>query len=531
MTRSQIALLCLLAGLSFAGSFTNTLGFDRYAFGDKGWPLTVDVMLEEGQVPVRDFGYFYGLLTLLFDRALFAAFGRTPQALAAVDGVCAALVTLGIVRTALAAKLDRVSGGFLAVCAPFMVMPIFYASPAHGIEAALLANALAFQVSGRLGWALLLVTTAVFFKPSLGYFYGLLLLLLVLGGWPAGKRRWLRLAPATVAGVGILATLVAVFGWDPVVRTQLPFGAMRAYKDSGFGFLFGSGRQLWLPEPFTPLYYVFSVAGIWLTTSAFLLVAAARLLPRFREPLANLTVTCAGLHLVFVLVLFGNQWSWIYYPYILFVGAAVGLTAWRRIGTAGAARAAEEEAEESPAARRLRGVGVALAVVALLGQVWAVWIEYAFLPATVTRSPVTAGLYYPPGKTAQWGAARELARTQRVFVLTKMGCPQLLAPEMDGPRTWCLIQATATPAELDRVRRGIAAADWLLVPIWHDVDLYSWPEFAEDVKPFRKMRLDWPEFAGVLKPIRDAFEREDTIAFVLYKRATPAAVEAAPKAP
>src|SRR5262249_35699348 len=139
---------------------------------------------------VRDFGYFYGLLTLLFDRLVFAVFGRTPQVVVGIDAVCAALVTVGIARTAVAGKLDRVSGALLAISAAFMVMPIFYPSPAHAVEAALLANALAFQVSRKPGWALTLVTIAVFFKPSLAYFYGLLLLVLILAGWPDGTRRW-----------------------------------------------------------------------------------------------------------------------------------------------------------------------------------------------------------------------------------------------------------------------------------------------------------------------------------------------------
>src|SRR5262249_27261040 len=144
-----------------------------------------------------------------------------------------------------------------------------------------------------------------------------------------------------VLGVGILGTLIAVFGWDAVVKTQLPFDAMKSYEDSGFGFVHGSGRQFWLPDRPTPQFYLLTPAGAWLAASVFLVVAALRLLPHARRPAANAAITCAILHLVFVFVLFGNQWSWIYYPYILFVGAAVGLSEWNRLGTPPAPRAGE----------------------------------------------------------------------------------------------------------------------------------------------------------------------------------------------
>ena len=45
-------------------------------------------------------------------------------------------------------------------------------------------------------------------------------------------------------------------------------------------------------------------------------------------------MSCAILHFVFAFALFGNQWSWIYYPYFLFVGTAVGLNALRCARTA-----------------------------------------------------------------------------------------------------------------------------------------------------------------------------------------------------
>jgi hypothetical protein len=126
-----------------------------------------------------------------------------------------------------------------------------------------------------------------------------------------------------------------------------------------------------------------------------------------------------------------------------------------------------------------------LVVLAALGQIFSFWSGYMHLWPRVFRSPVTAGLYSPPDKAADWAAVREAAKTGRVFVLTRMGCPHLLAPGIDCPRTWCLTRTTATPAELDRVRRGLAEAEWLVVPEWHDNDLMDWPELADAVRPFQ----------------------------------------------
>ena len=50
---------------------------------------------------------------------------------------------------------------------------------------------------------------------------------------------------------------------------------------------------------------------------------------------------------------------------------------------------------------------------------------------------------------------------------------------------------TGRAGEMDRVRDQIKAADWLIVPNWHDNNLIEWPEFAEVLAPFHKVeKLD-----------------------------------------
>lgn len=458
------AAVLLITAAHFVNLLPTSLNFPRFAFGDCGWPLSVDVLLSEGQKPVTDFGYFYGLLTLLIDRAVFAVFGRTPEAVVGIYGVCALATAFGAARTAAVLKLRPLPALYLVSCAALLTIPRGFPSPAHALEAALLMNAIADHAAGRLNRSLALVVVAVFVKPSLGYVYGLILLALILIGWPGGASRWRRLLPAAGIGAALVLLLAAVYGWEPLFRTQIPLDAMQAYRDAGFGFLFGSGQAFWWPDEPTFNYYGSGIPGIWLASSVVLLVSAGRLLRRYRDPAANVVLTCAGLHLLFVLVLFGNQWSWIYYPYILFVGTAVALNGW------------------SP---RTGGVlATVLIVLSIFGQAHWLWIGDHKARTLTHRDEATGWLYASPDEARDWAEVRVLAKTNRVLVLTRMGCPHVLAPELDGPRWWCLTKVTTNQAELERVRKQIGDANVIVSPAWHDNDLMRWEQFADVVRPF-----------------------------------------------
>src|SRR5207244_4248029 len=112
--------------------------------------------------------------------------------------------------------------------------------------------------------------------------------------------RWRRLLPAAGIGLALFLVLGLRFGWDAVIRTQLPFEAMAAYSKAGFGFVYGSGKPFWLPAKPDFDYYFGGVAAVWLIASAVLGLTALRLLPRFREPAAGVTIACAILHFTFV---------------------------------------------------------------------------------------------------------------------------------------------------------------------------------------------------------------------------------------
>lgn len=463
------AAIVLVTVLQLVALMPTLFFFERFAFGDCGWPLTTDALLAEHPdwVPSRDFTYFYGLLTLPVDRAVFAVFGRRPEAVVGIFAFCALAIAFGAARTMAALQLRWLPSLYLIACSALVAIPRGFPSPSHALEAALLMNAIAEHAAGRLHRALLLALLAVLFKPSLGYVYGLYLVIAILRHPQPGLPRWRGLVPAAIAGVALVAGLSAMYGFEAVVRTQLPFTAMDAYRDADFGFFRGVGREFWDREPSTK-FFLDDVAGFWLASSVVLLISAVRALWRWNEPGSNITVVCAMLHAVFVGMLFGNRWSWIYYPYILFVGTAVALNTW-------------------PVSIRSI-LSVAFIAVALWKQDHWVWDDETVLWETWVRTPETGHLCSPPAEAELWGRVRELGRQNpgRVFVLTRMGCPHLIAPEVDAPHSWCLIRAIASAEELNRVREQIRNSEWIVSPAWHDNDLMTWPEFAEDLKPFRE---------------------------------------------
>lgn len=474
-----------LVGLNFVGSWPNTMAFERFAFGDFGWPLAVDEMLDHGLTPTRDFGYYYGLLTLVIDRGVFAAFGRTPLAVGGLYAVCNLLIAVGLIRFGLNLGVAGVSRLFLIAAAPLAVMPAFFPSTAHALEAALLMNALASQAGGRNDRALLLTVLAVLVKPALGYVYGLLLVIHILAA-PGSRSRLAQLLPAAVVGVVLVAALVAKFGWEPVWQTQFPLSAAGVYQEKNFGF-FRDGRQFWMPDNNGVMKYVLSPAGVWIAGTVFLWLAALALLPRYRERGACVAVTCAVLHAAFVFAFFGNWMSWIYYSYLLVGGVTAAITAFTR--APGGEDVPETEGEPGPLAWVGVVAGVALVVMLLPGYYLTTALSDLKLWAERKPHPATAGLTAPPHVAAEWDEVRAKGRGGKVLVLSQFGCSHLLAPEVDAVRAWVLLRASATPAELARVNDQLRAADWVVVPVGNGNDLDTWPEFADSFKRFEKVNV------------------------------------------
>ena len=446
-----------------------TLDLMRFAFGDNGWAVRVDGLLADGLVPTRDFAFTYGLLTLVIDRGVFALFGATPAATGGLVLACGLLLAVGVWRLATAMNLGVGPRVLLVLLAPLVVNPGQMPSPAHAFEPVFLVFALAAQARGQLARALAIATVGVLVKPGLGYLLGAMLLLDILSTAP---RRVKILLPAAGVGVVLLALLVTVFGVGPVLKTQIPTEAGKVYRDQNCGLIHGDGRLFLAPEPGTELmYFATTPAGAWAVASAILLVGGLAALPRWRsDPAARTVATMAALHAAFALFFFGNRWGWTYYPFLPFVGAALAMDRLPRWTPGDLGKML------TPVAGGFLGL---LAV-----SVSVLYVGLGAVRALPLFEPAGGGLYARSDFRASWRAVEDAAKTGRVFVLTRAGCPGALVPGADSPRSWYLSRAVAVPGELDRVRRQIEACDWLVVPDWHDHDLMSWPEFAAAVRPF-----------------------------------------------
>jgi len=354
-----------------------------------------------------------------------------------------------------------------------MVDPSTYPSPAHAIEPAILLFAVAAQASGRLGVALALAVLAVFVKPGMGYLLGAALVAESLATASAGPR-WRRFVPAAVLGAALSVALIAAFGWEPLANTMIPTESRKLYQDQNCGFFHGDGQVFWKPPPVRPvLYYIFTPAGGWLLASGVL--AAGGLVATIRwhqDAAARVAMLVAGLHLTFVLFLFGNRYAWSYYPWMPCLGAAVVL-------------------DRLPRWTAVRGVAsVAWAFVVALGLLAVAHTTFHTFRLrsvwqAVERDPRIDGFYASPQVATAWQQVRERADDGGVFVLSRAGCAWYFAAGVESPSVWYLNRAVATPGEWERVRAGIARNRWLLVPDWFDSNLLTWPELADVLAPFR----------------------------------------------
>lgn len=468
----------LVAGLNFVRQLPEVHSLDAFVFGDPGLSLSNDAMLNEGRAPTRDFAYFYGLLGLTIDRAWYAAFGRTAVADTALLAVCNVLVALGLVRFGRAVDLPPRARWLLLAAVPIAVMPLRYTSPIHAVDAAILVHALSFQARGNLAAALVLAVTGVFVKSALVSVYAAGLVLLILFGprpTLVGLRQRVRdLVPAAAVGVLIAGLLAVRFGWEPLLRTMFPVAGAKTYEGENFGFFFGIGRRFWLPTPFNPAYYIFGPAGFWLLASIVMLAGVPGLLRDRRDPRAAALLACAGLHVVFIALLFGNEFSWLYYSFLPVLGACGVVGRW------------------SEASGNRQGAGPLMP--ALLVFALGSWVGFGMHGLALWREHVrtdtTGGLFARPDDAAAWAKVRERAKLERVLVLTPSGAGRVIFPELDSVRSSALLRAVAPPAEVDDLLTRLRTTD---VVVLHAVTaglFESWPPFAEELRAFR------PEFEG-----------------------------------
>lgn len=329
-----------------------------------------------------------------------------------------------------------------------------YPNLSQALEAALLCQALAAQSLGSKSRALAFSSAAVLAKPSMGYLYSLLLLILIaleLRGRSSNRvRSWVRtLAPAVII-FGILVAIVAVdFGLLPLIHSLFPITGMRTYRDLHFGFFTGVGRRFWYPAGGTWFYYFVTPSGFWIVATLYLIAAGLRALRRaFAGGFATMSasdeivITCAVLHLMFVALFFGNQWSWVYYSYLLVLGVAVS-------------------ADISAFDRR-----IALPL-CMLGMVsWTVGSAWLYKGWTTLRpSAVTAGLWASAPEKSEWTHVLASVHGHSTTTFDSRGAAGLLFQQIQPPVTLFLVRGLTTGPEVRRKVAQIAGVSRLVIPL------------------------------------------------------------------
>ncbi len=442
-----------------------------FSFYDPGTALKGDVLVSMGMKPGIDFGYTHGLATLIFAHIGFALLGRTVWAYLAMTAFLEMLMGMALARFAAAMGLRSWPLIFLLCALPVAIMPC-YLTLTHPLEALLLMWAIGEEAAGRRSVALAICTACLFVKPSMGYVYGLLLVLWTL--WDFRRRHegisglWRRTWPALTTAVAMSLLTAGVFGWRSLLLTILPLTGMKTYHDTHFGFFLGSGLDFWSPLKHDPAYYIITPAGIWLLCAALTIWWVLRLLPRLRRGLPEAqveTLVSIGLMLLaFLIGFYGWVKSWEYYAYlpILFVATWLAM------------------------AKTSRRLVAGLCVLALLSQsthaVLSLWSWTGKL-----RNRQTGGLWIYPIQYQDWQSVCAETRGKKTLVLSN-GYLVWMPPNWHMPLSWFPEPGIPTRREMARIK---AAADGARrVVTWNEYEALSvWnnPAMRANKADFKKV--------------------------------------------
>ncbi|HJU28187.1 MAG TPA: hypothetical protein VJ718_03395, partial [Candidatus Binataceae bacterium] len=368
---------------------------------------------------------------------------------------------------------------WLAITAlPFAVMTS-YPSIAHAVEAALLCNALAEQAAGRPANALALATAACFAKPSMGYVYGFILLVIGIaelyrsGGIGRARVDWgaigRMLAPAAATAGALAMILGYIYGPRSLIMTLVPLAGMKNYAALNFGFFRGFGSYFWHGTPIR--FYFVSVVGFWIAASIWL--AAAGLVSLWRlisgadessRARQEFVATTAIMHTLFVTAFFAGPMSWSFYSYVLVLGAMASCTT-----------------------RRLTRFAVAaLVVTAATGQAG---FRAADIGLWRTRDPstVTAGLWATTRERSTLAQAVAALHGRRAELISAQGAAPLLFPSAFEHSDYAyLLPGVTSDKQFARVIANIAAAPLVVAVVAPDYGdaLDFWPQ----IKPILARR-------------------------------------------
>jgi hypothetical protein len=500
-----LAILTAEAIALFVIRLPGALQFDNFAFFDTGANLTAQYLISHGYRPTLDFAYHYGLLPLLFGRIWFRLFGLNPIACVGAMPLIDILIVWGFVRFAANLKLTLPGILIILLTAP-LTIPSSFLNLTHGIEPIFLIHALAEQGGGNRRRALALATVAIFVKPSMAYTLGLILLGFMVIDCVRDRVQPLHAFvtetwPAIVVGIAIFAVLAVTFGLAPVLRSVFPRQGLAMYRAQGFGFFNAAGRLFRSPPSAPWSYYAANIAGPWILYTLVLVLAAIAAVSKLSRAACDVglvdgaresILTCTILHLSFVFLFFGNEFSWIYYFYIPVLGLATAARLsgrWRVLVACLAfavplVKVDKRIIERFATAAQEPGDNIAV-LPDEPGFTYQLWF-------TTSPSPATAGLWATSGERDEWIKVLGMIQGHRASLLEYYGCADLLFPEFRPPVTLFLVPGSVTPDVLARKLSQLRSSSIIVMPRWHRALLDEIPEIDALV------RHDYnPSFQGV----------------------------------
>ena len=433
-------------------SLPSSMRFDFVAFQDTGANFTFQYLLSQGLKPSIDFGYNYGLLPLMVGRLWFGAFGSTPVTLQLLMLTCNLLVAEALARTVKALDIGLIGKSFLVLSLGYYVVPS-YPNIAHALEAVMITEALALHARGSLGGALAMSIVAAFMKPAMGYIYSILLVIEIVCdsqreglGYRGLARRFVL---PLIVGATLSLLLVANFGPLLLVRTLLPFSGIANYRAMDMGF-FGIGRQFWLPHGANVFYYLGTFAGLFIVGTLFLVVSAASGVRRLWTRQTDqdyartlLICVCLLLQLAFILLLFGNAWSWFLYSCFLLLGIAAA-------------------ASLGPTFRSFVMVCCLLSILgykATMSDLLRRW-------RSEVRPPLVSSLWTTNDEASEWEKVLVQARLHPpAVVVSPNESVGLMFPELEKPVGAFFLPGMIPAREMQRKRQQIAGAHTIVVPM------------------------------------------------------------------
>lgn len=442
--------------------------FNKFAFWDWGGYLVAHYLVQRGNTPVTGFGWQYGLLPLLIQELWFRSVNASPSSFLMLSFPCALLFTVAIAR--FANLVNKAAGrALLFLSFPFIVA--LGADLPHALEPVLLSAGLLLQARGKRAQALALATAACFTKPVMGYLYGLVLLIFVV----VDLRRQDKLTivgltraflPAICTALGLALLLSITFGWIPLVRSLIPLAGAQGYRVLHYGWS-RIARGLFYFPGMRPAYYIGTPVTFLLCATFYLIGATAltswRSLQYRRQAPANyeIVLTCALLHVGFLVCFYGAPASWTYYAYMLVMGVAA-TAAW------------------TLAHRRLVW---GLCILAACGN-YGTFKSSLVAWKTMTPSSATAGLFVVPAELVEWNQVTAIVKDQNPAIFTWDGGAGMLFPWLRKPVGAFIVPGVATGSEIQQKVRELRSAEVVIIP--------TIPELGNPV-------TNWPgaEFQGV----------------------------------